>query len=199
MIEVEIKIPLPNPEFIKEELKKMNGQYICSLIHEDTYYNMPEKLRDFKETDEALRIRKSIKFNKHHKEESQISNTFLTYKGKKIDIETKTRKELETKVEDGEKLRELLNILGFREVLTVKKERELFKLTYKDYDIEILLDYIPVLQKYFLEVEYISPNEEKIDMIKALLFEFLGTLNITKADSIRKSYLELIIESFSNS
>ena len=60
MIEVEIKVAISNPESLKENLKKLNGEYIISLDHEDTYFNMPKKLRNFKKTDEALRLRKSI-------------------------------------------------------------------------------------------------------------------------------------------
>ena len=46
----------------------LNGVYKLSLLHEDTYFNMPKELRDFKKTDEALRIRKSIEFQKDNKD-----------------------------------------------------------------------------------------------------------------------------------
>ncbi|GAH16023.1 unnamed protein product [marine sediment metagenome] len=62
LIEVEIKARISNPDDIKEKFEILNGVYKLSLLHEDTYFNMPIKLRDFKKTDEALRIRKSIEF-----------------------------------------------------------------------------------------------------------------------------------------
>ena len=195
MIEVEIKTHIKDPKFIQKQLKNMNAQYICSLIHEDTYYNMPEGLRDFKKTDEALRIRNSTKFDKFNKEIPQKTGIYLAYKGKKLDNDTKTRREIETKIQNGINLTEIFELLGFREVLTVKKERELYKLAYESYKIEILLDYIPFLDQFFLEVEFIAKSEENIEVIKDLLFEFLGKLGIERKNSIRKSYLELITES----
>ncbi|MBY8982388.1 MAG: class IV adenylate cyclase [Candidatus Lokiarchaeota archaeon] len=195
MIEVEIKTYIKDPKFIQKQLNNMNAQYICSLIHEDTYYNMPEGLRDFKKTDEALRIRNSTKFDKFNKEIPQKTGIYLTYKGKKLDNDTKTRRELETKIQNGNNIKKIFELLGFKEVLTVKKERELYKLAYKSHKIEILLDYIPFLDQFFLEVEFIAKSEENVEVIKDLLFEFLDKLGLERKDSIRKSYLELITES----
>ena len=86
MIEVEIKVKISNPELILQKFEDNNGIYKISLLHEDTYFNMPNGLRDFKETDEALRLRKSIEFNKNLKTKGQNINYYFTYKGKKIDI-----------------------------------------------------------------------------------------------------------------
>lgn len=193
MIEVEIKVQIQNPDKIRELFNKENGKYQFSLLHEDTYYNMPKKLRDFKESDEALRIRKSNKFNKNQ-QEKKTEHYYITYKGAKLDSKTKTRRELETLVEDGEILKNILDALGFREVLTVKKERDLYKFTYKDKSIEVLLDYLPILDQYFIEAELLVESENKISQARELLFSFLNRFNIKESDSIRKSYLELIIE-----
>ena len=110
MIEVEIKAKISDPEGIREKFKTKNGIYIISLHHEDTYFNMPEKLRDFRKTDEALRIRKSVEYEEGF--ESSESNIiyYFTYKGKKLDSLTKTRKELELSVSNGNVMKELLNL-----------------------------------------------------------------------------------------
>lgn len=193
MIEVEIKVQIKNPDEIKEQFDKQNGVYQFSLLHEDTYYNMPKKLRDFKESDEALRIRKSQKFEKNQ-QEKKTEHCYITYKGAKLDSKTKTRRELETFVEDGEILKNILDALGFREVLTVKKERDLYKFMYEDKSIEVLLDYLPILDQHFIEAELLVESENKINQARELLFSFLNLFNIKESDSIRKSYLELIIE-----
>jgi len=193
MIEVEIKIQIQNPERIKELFDNENGTYQFSLLHEDTYYNMPTELRDFKKSDEALRVRKSEKFNKKQ-QEKKTEHYYITYKGAKLDSKTKTRRELETLVKDGEILKNILDALGFREVLTVKKERELYKFMYKDKSIEVLLDYLPILDQFFIEAELLVESETKINQARDLLFSFLKCFNIKQSDSIRKSYLELIIE-----
>lgn len=196
MIEVEIKVSITNPNEIRELLKKKNATYKCSLIHEDTYYNMPEGLRDFKKTDEALRVRKSMEFNKHVENDKKITKYFLTYKGAKLNRQTKTRKELESLVKEGIKIKEILILLGFREIITVKKERELFKTDYKNQSIEVLIDFLPILNQYFIEVESQSETEDNIEDNQEILFGFLDSLGISREKSIIKSYLELIVEKF---
>lgn len=193
LIEVEIKAHIQNPDVLRHKFRKKNGTYQFSLLHEDTYYNMPIELRDFRETDEALRIRKSVKYHSDEPHDKQ-QNYYLTYKGAKLDSSTKTRKELETIVEDGMILKDILEKLGFREVLTVKKVRELYTFNYRQKKIEVLIDYLPILEQHFIEAEMRVKSENKIGEARELLLSFLNQFNIGKRDSIRKSYLELIIE-----
>ncbi|GAF85177.1 unnamed protein product, partial [marine sediment metagenome] len=122
MIEVEIKVKISDPNLIRKKFD-INGVYKLSLHHEDIYFNMPKGLRDFKQTDEALRLRKSVEFNRDSKKVAQKINYFITYKGKKIDKTTKTREEIEVKINEIDDMKNLLKILGFREVFTVIKER----------------------------------------------------------------------------
>ena len=192
MIEVEIKVAISNPESLKENLKKLNGKYKISLDHEDTYFNMPIKLRNFKKTDEALRLRKSIEFNKNNKENTTIMRSFITYKGKKIDQTTKTREEIEVEIKNLEEMKKLFENLGFREIFTVKKERELYKFNFKNEKIELLIDFLPILNQNFMEAEIIVESEKEVPLVSEKLFEFLKKFGISKTDSIRESYLELI-------
>ncbi|MFW9971231.1 MAG: class IV adenylate cyclase [Candidatus Odinarchaeota archaeon] len=194
MIEVEIKVRISNHEFIKKKFKESNGIYKLSLIHEDIYFNMPKGLRDFKKTDEALRLRKSIEFNRKDDSQIPVINHFITYKGKKMDLTTKTRNELDIKIEDNENMKLLLKELGFQEIFTIKKERELYEFEFKNYYIEALIDYLPILDQYFLEVELLLDSTENLEGSKELLFDFLNSFGIKKEESIRKSYLELISE-----
>ena len=194
MIEVEIKVKISDPISMRKKFESNQGSYKFSLLHEDTYYNMPKGLRDFKQTDEALRLRKSIKFNKNIKSKDTKTDYFLTYKDKKIDTLTKTREEIDIKIENIEKMKEIFGLLGFQEVLTVKKERELFLFKYKNYKIEALIDFLPALGQYFVEVEYLSDSKKEIEESREMLFEFLDLFGIHKEDSIKKSYLELILE-----
>lgn len=192
MIEVEIKVAISNPDLLKENLKKLKGKYIISLDHEDTYYNMPRKLRNFKKTDEALRLRKSIEFNKNNKENTTSTRSFITYKGKKIDQTTKTREEIEVEIKNLEKMKKLFENLGFREIFTIKKERELYEFNFKNEKIEVLIDFLPILNQNFMEAEVIVESVKEVALVKEKLFEFLKKIGISKTDSIRESYLELI-------
>ncbi|MBN1800468.1 MAG: class IV adenylate cyclase [Candidatus Lokiarchaeota archaeon] len=192
MIEVEIKVEITDPAKLREEFAKKNGVYKCSLLHEDTYFNMPEGLRDFRKSDEALRVRKSLEFDMNQENVKSRINYFLTYKGAKLSSKAKTRKELETIVEEGDKILDILKLLGFREVLTVKKERELYEFHHNSLLIEALIDYIPILNRYFLEVECQVIEGGEIEHFQDKLFEFLLEFGIKKDRSITLSYLELI-------
>ncbi len=194
MIEVEIKVRISDPELMRQNFEAKGGIYKLSLLHEDTYYNMPENLRDFKKTDEALRIRKSVTYHREEKNSKNPSKYYITYKGKKMDILSKTREELETSIKDGEKVKEILTILGFREIFTVNKERELYEFNYKNHQIKALIDYLPILKEYFIEVEYTTESNKEIDEAREILFDFLENLGFKKEDSITKSYLELILD-----
>ncbi len=193
MIEVEIKVKISDPEQIRKKIVEIGGKYKISLIHDDIYYNMPKGLRNFAETDEALRIRESIEFDKENEDQQQKKVYYFTYKGKKIDDSTKTRNEYETKVGDGAVLFNILEHLGFQRILNVKKERELYEISFKGIKIEALIDYVPFLENYFLEVESMSNNIDKVEDNRNVLFKFLEEVNLKKDDSIRESYLELIL------
>ena len=193
MIEVEIKVKISNPDHIRKKFKDFNGGYKLSLRHEDIYFNMPKGLRDFKQTDEALRLRKSIEFNRDNKAIAQKINYFITYKGKKIDKTTKSREEIEVKINEIEEMKNLLKLLGFREVFTVMKERELHEFEFKDIKIEALIDYLPILEQYFIEVEILAETINKVENAKDILFQFLENFGIKKEESIRTSYLELVM------
>ncbi|MFX0059569.1 MAG: class IV adenylate cyclase [Candidatus Hodarchaeota archaeon] len=193
MIEVEIKVGISNPNKLRKKIEQHDGFYKLSLYHEDTYFNLPNGLRNFKETDEALRVRKSIEFNINNEKLPKRFKAFITYKGKKIDSLTKTRKEIEVKINNFDKMIEILKILGFQEVLTIRKQRELYEIKYKNQKLDALIDFIPDLDRYFLEVEFLKENSETIDNNHEILFEFLNMIGIEKNESIRESYLELIL------
>ena len=196
MIEVEIKVQISNPKIMKKMFEENDGIYKLSLIHEDTYFNMPEGVRDFKKSDEALRVRKSIEYHKENRKNTEKLMHYFTYKGKKIDIMTKTRKEIELKIENIEKMKEILKELGFHEIFTVKKERELYNFYYKNHQIDALIDYLPILNQYFIEVEILANTKDNINAYQEILFDFLTLFGIKRRDSITKSYLELIVEKF---
>jgi len=198
MIEVEIKVRILDPNIIKNQFEENKGVYKLSLLHEDSYYNMPKGLRDFKKTDEALRLRKSIEFNKKNQTNKQRINHYITYKGKKLDTSTKTREEIDIEIEDIDRMKNLLRELGFQEILTVKKERDLYEFEFKSFRIDALIDYLPILDQYFIEVEYLLTSSEKLEESKETLFDFLSLFGIKKEESIRKSYLELIVDKLNN-
>ncbi|NPA62050.1 MAG: class IV adenylate cyclase [Methanococci archaeon] len=172
MIEVEIKVKINNKEEISKKLEELGFKYIKRKFQEDIYFNGID--RDFKKTDEALRIR------------DEDGNFFITYKGPKLDNISKTREEIEVKIEDKEKMRKILKKLGFKEVPPIRKIREI----YKKGDIEASIDEVDSLG-IFLELEKSVKSMEEKDNALAEILNILKALNISNDNIIRKSYLEL--------
>ncbi|NJE09931.1 class IV adenylate cyclase [Thermococcus sp. MAR1] len=175
MIEIEVKGYANERVFerVRENFKLIRTEY-----HEDTYFRHP--CRNFAETDEALRIRVR-RFNGHFE-------AFLTYKGPKIDQNSKTRREIEVPISDPDKHTEILRNLGFEEVLTIEKTREKY---YVDKGIIIDLDDVNGLGK-FIEIEALADREEVVEETVMLLREILESLGVEKFE--RRSYLELMLE-----
>ncbi|WP_135610528.1 class IV adenylate cyclase [Methanococcoides sp. AM1] len=170
MIEIEIKVRADHGP-VMDRILVMGALKVRTEEHLDVYYNAPH--RDFAETDEALRLR------------SVNGGTRMTYKGRKLDSVSKTREEFETPV-DGEAAKDILVSLGFFESGIVKKTRDIYRYD----DITICLDSVEGLGE-FVEVELVADSD--IDLHRERLFEFLESIGIKKEDSIRTSYLEMLM------
>jgi len=167
MIEVEVKARAP--EGMEERIAALGGELMAVESHQDLYFNSP--LRDFRRSDEALRIR--------IKEEGAR----LTYKGPKIDSVTKSRLELTVRIDDIQQMKEILGHLGFVLSATVRKQRR--KYSYQD--VTLALDDVEGLGS-FVEVE--AQTEADIEEQRRKVLEVMGELGLH--ESIRSSYLELL-------
>ena len=78
MIEVEVKLPINNYEYVIEMLDNKCYAKRGRLREEDVYFNGPD--RDYRKTDEALRLRKQDILEG----DNVGSTTYITYKGKKL-------------------------------------------------------------------------------------------------------------------
>ncbi|HNV94074.1 MAG: CYTH domain protein [Candidatus Methanofastidiosum methylothiophilum] len=162
-LEMKAKIDTYTRGRINQILRR--AEFIEEKIEEDIYFSSP--IKDFKETDEALRVRYSN------------NKVILTYKGPKLDKVSKSREEYEAFV-SGE-IEQILQKLGYKEVLKVKKKRKVYR--YKEYIISI--DEVEDLGEY-LEVELKSDNLRDVEKIE-------GLFNLLFLDSERRSYLELLL------
>ncbi|MDR2967220.1 MAG: class IV adenylate cyclase [Methanobacteriaceae archaeon] len=176
MIEVEVKAKIIDFKSIKRELKRINALQIRKEHQKDIYFDSPFK--NFAKTDEALRIRKiSIKND---------INTFITYKGPKIDHNSKTREEIEIAIGDRYKICKLLENLGFKKANIVVKNREIYKLN----QYIICLDDVEGLSPY-MEIEVDLKNGNDFKPALDGIFETFKKLGIVNGFE-RRSYLELL-------
>lgn len=112
MIEVEAKAR-SRPDAI-QKIQGLGGKLVGVEHHCDAYFNSPH--RDFKETDEALRIR------------VKDQGARLTYKGPKLDHKTKSRRELTVEIDDPVAMEKILMALGFVKSGMVRKVRTKYAL-----------------------------------------------------------------------
>ncbi|RBQ22848.1 hypothetical protein ALNOE001_14180 [Candidatus Methanobinarius endosymbioticus] len=176
MIEVEVKAKIKNFDSVKKKLKKIGATETHLEHQEDEYFNSP--IRDFSKTDEALRIREVTI--------DESFETFITYKGPKIDQNSKTRKEIEVKIEDSQKVNDIFQSLNFIETTKVIKNRTLYKLD----QYIISLDDVKGLEPYMeIETDLEEGSEYKEELNK--IFDIFKKLEIVNGFE-RTSYLELL-------
>jgi len=167
---MEVEAKFPYREGVEEKVKEI-AELIIEKFEHDIYFSHP--CRDFASSDEALRIRQDVE------------GITLTYKGPKVDVETKSREEVKLKVENFEAAKQILEKLGFRAVAEVKKLRRIYSLC----EAIICLDDVEGLGK-FVEIEVEADN---IDA-KEKVFSIAEQLGYSRNESIRDSYLELILQ-----
>ncbi len=171
MIEVEVKARA-RPDTL-ERIKSLGAVPGGVENHRDLYFNSP--LRDFRKSDEALRIR--------IKEEGAR----LTYKGPKLDRETKSRKELTARIDSPEEMEEILSSLGFVLSAEVRKRRTKYTLDDALGEITFALDEVEGLGS-FLEIE--ARGGADFEGQRRKILSLLKRLGL--GESIRSSYLELL-------
>ena len=176
MIEVEVKAKINDFNSIKKDLYTIGALERHTEHQEDIYFNSP--IKDFAKSDEALRIRKVTS--------KDSVETFITYKGPKIDDKSKTRKEVEVKIEDPEKVADIFESLEFVKTSKVIKKRTIYN--FEQYIIS--LDDVVGLEPYMeIETDIEEGNDYKAEIDK--IFELFKKLNISEGFE-RTSYLELL-------
>ena len=168
-----------------EALAAMDLQVQAAVEQIDRYYRHPQ--RDFAQTDEAFRLR------------SVGPRNCITYKGPKIDAETKTRCEEEVALAEGAAARTscdaIIQHLGFTPVTTVTKRRRTAELEREGMQVEFALDEVDGVGE-FVEIEIgvtaSGVDDPAMSAARELLATLATELGLTEVE--RRSYLELLLE-----
>lgn len=179
MYEVEVKVPADH-ETVRRRLGGLDADRLDHVVQRDTYYDAPD--RDFAETDEALRLRSETPVD------AESATTRLTYKGPLVDADSKTRRELETGVDDGETVDGILRALGYEPAAVVEKERERFGVD----GYTVTLDSVTDVGD-FVEVEREAP-EEAVEATREGAVDVLRRLGLDPDDGVRTSYLGMLLD-----
>ncbi len=178
-LEVELKYAIESETEFRELLEQCHARELKTDQQRDHYFNHPQK--DFAETDEAFRIR------------MDGSKSCLTYKGPKLDAETKTRREIEVPLGETETSislsHEMLVCLGFRPVATVSKWRTTYELTWQRYAVTVVWDRVDGVGD-FVELELVV-SEQEFPQAKACLLSLAAELKLK--EPIQTSYLEMLL------
>ncbi len=182
MYEVEFKFALGDVGELTRKVIELGGEQQSEREQTDRYFEHP--VRDFGDTDEALRIRSSGDKN------------VVTYKGPIVDSQSKTRKEIEIPFVEGTdqaaRFAEILTTLDFREVHTVHKVRTPWHLQWEDRNIELTIDRVTNLGE-FVELEA-QAEESDLESTRDALLRLLQKLGFDPTEQIRLSYLCLLLE-----
>lgn len=175
MFEVEVKAKIIDFNSIIDKLASLDCTLSCPLVQKDRIFlHSSLKFEDIKRGDSVIRIRDSngeITLNL----KKQLSNELANF-------------EEQTIISDIDSMVQVLQALGFVQVLSLEKTRR--KTKYKD--LEICLDRVEGLGD-FIEVEKLCKDGDS-DKIQDELFKFLESLGVKKSDRVFKGYDSLIFE-----
>lgn len=177
--EVEMKFPVGDWATLESRLAGLEATVFEAQAEIDVYFAHPA--RDFARTDEALRIRR------------KGAQSYITYKGPKIDATTKTRREIDLSLPSGEQTvpqwRELLEALGFTAVGEVRKSRRKAYVAWQGRRVEVSLDDVEQLGG-FVELELVVQSDG-VDDARASIVSLANNLGLEHSE--RRSYLELLL------
>jgi len=184
MFEVEQKYRVDDRDDLHRRLLQLDALPQKSQRHSDTYYNHPS--RDFAETGEAFRVRRVD------------GVPLITYKSPKLAGAIKARKELEWRLDpgdpSGERMEELLQLLGFHKVAIVNKTRSPYLFSSPMDQITVVIDEVETVG-IFAEIEQLVAKESEIERAKIGIERLSDKLRLRTVEP--HSYLRLVLESTS--
>jgi adenylate cyclase class 2 len=177
--EVEQKFVVSDLQQLLDRLGELKAQEMNTELHIDTYLAHP--CRDFRETDEAFRLRQ---YN---------SEACVTYKGKRLPGNVKTRPEIELPIRQADipQWLEMMQHLGFQPKPEVRKTRRVFSLTVpKQQPFTVALDEVASLGS-FAEIELIVADIAMLDEARSRIERLSQSLRLTQVQP--RSYLSLLL------
>ena len=177
--EVEQKFYVDSLSVVEDLLRHLGSSASPPTTQVDTYFSHPA--RDFAVTDEAVRLRCIGEINR------------ITYKGPKLDVVTKTRRELELALPPGTEFaanyREFLALLGFEKLIEVRMKRSEASLQRRGRTVMVALDFVEQLGS-FVELE-LESDEHDLDVARGVIAACAAELGLVRSE--RLSYCELLL------
>ncbi len=170
--ETEIKIRVKSHNSVRERLDALGARPIGRFIERN--WILDNRDRSLASDGCALRVRINSDVG------GARSGATLTFKGPRASGPFKVREELEIELDDGERMVQILSLLGVVPFLEYEKRRESWELNH----CRVELDEPPYIGK-FIEIE--GPDPATIRMVQ-------GDLGLADASVEPASYPELLIQ-----
>jgi adenylate cyclase class 2 len=182
-MEIECKFHVVDRQSLKERILSLGGVFLQEESHCDTYLRHP--CRDFRDTDEALRIRELN------------GNPFVTYKGPRLPGPVKVRPEIELPMvtDTVESWLRIWQHLGFEVVARVSKNRSVYKISTHQRELTITMDRVEGVGEY-AEIERVVEHASAIEDAKNDILELASKLGLGQME--KRSYLSLLLGQSSN-
>ena len=177
--EVEQKFIVSDNELLLQRLGVLDAKEMDTELHIDTYLAHP--CRDFRITDEAFRLRQCN------------AEACVTYKGKRLPGNVKTRPEIELPIRHADipQWLEMMQHLGFQPKPEVRKTRRVFSLTFSNQQpFTVALDEVASLGS-FAEIELIVVDIAMLDEARSRIETLSLSLGLTQIQP--RSYLSLLL------
>lgn len=181
MKEIEILVKVNSDiETCKKELNQF--ELIGQKEVTDIYYYDP--LRD------NLKPNKKNEINQCMRLRKKGDNTYITYKIDKFDDKNiwLYSDEYETEVKDFDKIKQIIKLLGLKELLIINNKKTI----YRTNKYEIVLEEVEKLGT-FLEVEYCTNEDVDATLIKQEIQAFISDLNIEVSEELHMGKPEMML------
>lgn len=178
-LEAECKFRVENASHLEDKLAGVQAKFVAREHHCDTYLRHPA--RDFRVTDEALRIRE-IDGQPH-----------VTYKGPRQPGPIKIRPEIELPLmpKTAAPWLHIWEHLGFQVAAKVEKHRDVYQVEQEGRSLTVTIDRVEKLG-VFAEIERVVESSEEAEAAQRDILALAERLGL---DSIeRRSYLGLLLE-----
>ncbi len=171
-LEIEAKLKVDSHEPVREALRAAGAEFVGRVLETNRIFDTRKgKLR---KRGHGLRVRSSVS------EKGDGETASMTFKGRRLESDLKSREEIEVGIEDAERAMRLLEALGYEQAFVFEKRRESWRLG----ACLVELDEVPHLGHY-VEIEGAA---------EAAILSTQGVLGLADLKPIQKGYIALLIE-----
>lgn len=180
-MEIEGKFRVANVEALRLRLAEIEAVELTTEQHTDTYLKHP--IRDFRITDEALRMR------------CVDGLYWVTYKGPRREGHLKMRPEIELPLQPGTENEwfRIWQSLGFEQIASVAKSRQSYRVVANGQPVTVTIDMVEGIG-CFTEIERIVQSEAELEAARADIDQVALRLGLDCVE--KRSYLSMVLERF---